>query len=97
MTNLLELPNTIKKNGFAYELEIANGKVAIYRQVDLERGNLVGFEIFRIRFRESRELNGRQLKASLRFPHDEAFGYWAWFAKTRNEAYSKMFSLINNG
>lgn len=83
------LPLKIRKNGFNYFQVIRGGGYALYEQRISENERY--YELFEIRIRPERELNGELLEAREAFPHDEAFGSWAWTYPTLREAITAMY------
>jgi len=87
ITEYEKLPETIHKHGNDYKLVKRNDKAAMYEQYcnDL----LIGYEVFIVKVNpEFKWPNGTVNSAKEAFPHDEAFGTWAWcyMAKERKEA-----------
>lgn len=85
-TNLHGCPKWVKRRGFRYELTVSNGKHCIYSQTDEESDQIIGYEVFRIKFQKERVVEGKVLKSRFQFPHDEAFGEWAWFTASLSSA-----------
>ena len=83
------LPQKIRKNGFDYVQVLRGRGYALYRQTVSENERY--YELFEIRIRPERELDGELLEAREAFPHDEALGYWAWTYPTLKEALTAMY------
>jgi hypothetical protein len=88
------LPLILRKNGFNYTQVLRAGNKAIYAQTVTE--NLEYYEVFYIRERPDRVLNGKLIKGGEAFPGNEDFGKTAWSLMTRKQAIKKYLSL-NNG
>lgn len=73
-----QLPQTVTKSIFTYELTARTEKVAIYAQRISENGKLVGHEVFIIPKYQDREIHGTVVPAHEGFPGDNAFGVAAW-------------------
>jgi hypothetical protein len=71
-----QLPEKLRKNGFAYRLIRRGLRSCIYKQMVSE--SVRRYEVFQIKVRPERLLYGKLIPAKEIFPHDEAFGYWAW-------------------
>jgi hypothetical protein len=71
-------PYWVIRQGFRYNLLLSNARMCLYQQTDDERHEIVGYEVFHIKWQNERRINGVFLKRRFQFPHDEAFGYWAW-------------------
>ena len=87
------LPQTKRKNGHDYVQVFRGPKAAIYRQCF--RGMLVGYEVILIRVQKGRSYKGNWLETRERFPHDEAFGKWAWAFSSMERALEKYIVLTN--
>lgn len=90
----IPLPLKLKKNGFAYTQVLRNGKAYIYMQRVAE--NCLYYEVFLRRVSLERILKGKTLPSKIKFPHDEAFGKWAWTFPNLDKALNKFLNLINN-
>ena len=87
------LPQTLRKNGFDYTQIIRGEKTCIYKQGLAE--NLNYFEVFLIRIKPERTFKGSIIESHEAFPHDEAFGNWAWSYRNYESAYHKFLELEN--
>ena len=81
----------IRKNGFNYTQVVRTVRKAIYRQ-DVSP-NVVYFEVFLIRTRPERTVNGKLILAGESFPADEDFGKTAWSFRSYEKARDKFNSL----
>lgn len=67
------LNKSIRKHGFDYQQVKRNDHVALYQQ------SKYTYEVFLIKIGSPKELpSGKVLPLRELFPHDEAFGKWAW-------------------
>lgn len=71
-----QLPQTLTRKKFIYEQVQRSDKVAIYSQKEGDR--VLAYEVFKVRKLNSYVLAGITFEESEAFPHDEAFGLWAW-------------------
>jgi len=78
------LDNEIRKNGFNYKLLKRTEKFAMYSQWDGDK--LIGYEIFKIKIQPAKTVLNKDFPEKERFPNNEAFGYWAWQARSRSRA-----------
>lgn len=88
------LPEVIKKRG-AYYHQIKRGN----RSFIYKRSDGIGpdsYEIFKLKKAPPVNYRGMQKSARERFPHDEAFGNWAWSSYTLERAYKIFNNLENN-
>ena len=83
------LPLKTRKNDFDYDQVIRGRRYAIYRQTVSQNEHY--YELFEIRIRPERELDGELLEAREAFPHNEAFGYWASVYPSLQEALTAMY------
>lgn len=90
------LPEKIKRKGFIYELEKRGEKSLIYRQIDDEDGDLVAYEVFRLKIDPPKVVFGISLNKREVFPANEDFGKWAWSYKLRERAEKKFQELENS-
>ena len=88
------LPLNKRKNGYDYTLIVRGLKSCIYEQRLSE--NKKHYEVFRIRIQPEKFFQNKILEAKECFPHDEAFGNWAWSCFTYEEALSKWNLIENN-
>ena len=85
------LPKIMRKNGFTYVLVRRGQRSCIYAQGISE--NILCYEVFHIRITSARYFKGKLIEEHERFPHDEAFGRWAWSFKSYDEALEKFHEL----
>jgi len=85
------LSPSIKKNGFNYTLVESGIKALLYQQQITE--SLFSFEVFVIKVRQEREFNGQTFPTKEQFPHNEAFGKWAWCFRNLEEANKRFLEL----
>jgi len=88
------LPLKLRKNGFNYTQVLRGIRSCIYEQRVSEKE--VCYEVFIVKIRPERNFNGKVIEAGERFPHDEAFGYWAWSYMTYEDALEKFKELENS-
>ena len=91
---LKTLPIQLVKNGYTYTQVLRGNRSCIYEQRVSQY--VVRFEVFLIKVKPETILAGKKLEAKERFPHDEAFGYWAWVYFTLNDAMKKYNQLENH-
>jgi len=85
------LPIKLRKNGFNYTQVLRGKKSCIYEQ-EVSEG-VKYYEVFKIRIKPERYIKGKKVEAREWFPHDEAFGYWAWSCRTYERAYERFREL----
>lgn len=85
------LPHKINKNSYEYTQVLRGKKTCIYEQRVCE--TIKYYEVFMIRIKPNAIINGKLLNAKERFPHNEAFGKWAWTFNTLNKAMIKFEHL----
>jgi len=85
------LPQKLRKSGHDYVQVQRGRKACIYEQ--RFHGKLISHEVFLIRISPEREIKGTTIEARERFPHDEAFGYWAWSIVQLDRALKKFNEL----
>lgn len=71
-----QLPQTLVRKKFIYEQVQRSDKAALYSQKEGDR--ILAYEVFKVRKLNSYVLAGITFEESEAFPHDEAFGLWAW-------------------
>ena len=71
-----KLPIRLRKNGYDYEQLKRGTRSCIYKQII--PGAPLQYEVFRIKVKKARIVKGNEIPAKEWFPHDEAFGLWAW-------------------
>ena len=86
------LPNELVRKGFKYSLIERGSQALIYSKKSLS-GNIY-FEVFQIKIRPVSFIKNITIPRSERFPHDEAFGYWAWSFYSLLKA-KKKFTFLN--
>lgn len=89
------LPEIIKRKDFTYELEKRGTKALIYRQISDEGGDLVAYEVFKIKVDSPKIVFGVSLNEREIFPANEDFGKWAWTFPTRERAEERFQHLEN--
>ena len=89
-------PSVLRK-GFHYQLVLKNSKFILYKQRSLENNVTVGYEVHLIKFQKERFFRGIRFEEKIQFPHDEAFGKWAWSYGTLNSAIKNFISLTKTG
>lgn len=82
------LPEKIRKNGFEYTQILRGNRSCIYEQKVHE--NRCDYEVFLIKTRPERKIQNKIIETNERFPHDEAFGLWAWTYKSYDKALEKF-------
>ena len=87
------LPKKLRKNGFDYTLVSRGKRSCIYEQRVSEE--IKRYEVFLIKVQREREYQGKLFPEKERFPHDEAFGYWAWTCMTLDAAMKRFNDLEN--
>jgi len=85
------LPLTLRKNGFNYTQLLRGVKTYIYEQEVLK--DLKYYEVFQIKIAPERIFKGKVIEPHERFPHDEAFGVWAWTYRNYESALKKFEEL----
>ena len=85
------LPQTLRKNGFIYSQVLRGKKALIYKQriSDTE----VHFEVFHLKVKPERRIEGKILESTEVFPHNEAFGIWAWTYRDYEDAFNKWKTI----
>lgn len=78
------LPIKLHKNTYDYTQILRGERSCIYEQRD--EGPVVYYEVFLIRIKPERTIKGKKIPAKEWFPHDEAFGDWAWNFRNYEEA-----------
>ena len=90
------LSEEIRKNGFIYRLEERGEKAMVYRQICPEEGDIVGYEVFKIKVDKPKVVFGIQLNEREIFPGNEDFGKWAWAARFKDRS-EQIFERIESG
>ena len=85
------LPQTLRKNGFTYTQLLRGKKACIYEQGYAE--NIKYYEVFLLRIKPERIFKGKIIEEREAFPHDKAFGVWAWSFGSYEKAYQKYLEL----
>ena len=85
------LPEKLRRNGYDYTLVQRGQRAFIYAQMVSKRK--VQYEVFQLRTKPDREIEGKFLEATECFPHDEAFGVWAWTITDHTKALKKFNQL----
>ncbi|MEP1095915.1 MAG: hypothetical protein ABJG78_12440 [Cyclobacteriaceae bacterium] len=86
-------PTNVRRGGFLYELELWHDKACMFSKTDEKSGRLMGYEVFKAKLQKERVINGRALPERFHFPHNEAFGEWAWSYQNLLKAIKKFKSL----
>ncbi len=85
------LPHIMRKNGFTYTQVRRGVKSCIYVQGVSE--NTACYEVFLIKITLGHQFKGKIIEAHERFPHNEAFGKWAWTFKSYEGALERFNEL----
>ena len=93
METIKKLPVRIFKNGFEYTQVLRGHRSCIYEQMVCKSKDLKNYEVFIIKIKPSRNLYGTVYPATEIFPHDEAFGYWAWTFRDYDDAKQRFKEL----
>ena len=89
-----ELSETIRKNGYLYQLLKRSDQVALYEQLDPDQNmNRIGYEVFRITIQREREFDSRHFPRKEKFPSDNDFGKTAWSIPNLQEALLRFLEL----
>lgn len=92
------LKKQITYRGFTYNLFNQGKKALIYQQVDAA-GNILSYEVFKIKIQMAKEkiIKGKKIDfiMKIQFPNDNAFGVWAWSYFNIKEA-EKRFNELEN-
>jgi len=89
------LPPNKRKNGYDFTLVLRGTKSCIYEQRVSETES--HFEVFLFKTRGERIIANKTFEAEEIFPHNEAFGYWAWTYRSFEEAQKKFIEIEKNG
>jgi len=90
----VRLPLEIRRRGATYVLVKRGVKTLIYART--VPGQDPTYEVFEIRIRKASTIKGKPIPTSEIFPHDEAFGVWAWAPWTLERA-MEYFNKIEAG
>lgn len=82
-----KLPLKTTKHSFDYEQVYRSEGVAIYSKS--EKGKLHTYEVFEIKSHNGFKVSGKYIEPSETFPHNEAFGKYAWTYPTLDRAKAK--------
>ena len=90
----MALDKEIRKNGYTYTLVKKNEHAFMYKQhmINPEYDN---YEVFERRLRKPMKSFGKDYEEAERFPHNEAFGVWAWSICGYNRALDRFHQLSN--
>ena len=88
------LPLKLRKNGFNYSQVLRGKRSCIYEQTVTE--NIKYYEVILIKIAPEKVIKGKKFESRERFPHNEAFGYWAWTYPTYEMAY-EAFKVLESG
>lgn len=86
MKTIKNLPVKLCKNGFNYTQVLRGKRSCIYEQMVCEEQGIKYYEVFQIKVRPQRNVYGKEYPAKERFPHNEAFGEWAWTFRNYEDA-----------
>lgn len=89
-----ELEINIRKNQFDYKQVAATEKAYIYSQSFKGTDKVLAYEVFERRENKPYTIAGNEISAAVAFPHNEAFGQWA-FVYTSFEKAQVKFSELN--
>lgn len=89
--DVVRLPLEIKRNGATYVFVKRGLKSLIYARTVPERDTT--YEVFKIKIRKASIVKGVLLPANEIFPHNEAFGVWAWAPWSIERAIKRFESL----
>jgi len=81
----------MRKNGFAYTQVCRGEKSCVYAQGVSD--NTACYEVFLIKITPGHYFKGKIIEAHERFPHNEAFGSWAWTFLSYEEALERFNEL----
>ena len=100
VTTLRKLPLKLRRNGFNYTQVLRGRRTCIYSQEVTE--DVTYYEVFLIKVIPYRTIviNGevvREVPAHEKYPHNEAFGYWAWSFESYERALKKYNELEQEG
>lgn len=87
------LPETLKKNNCFYRQVCRSGRTAMYSLSYSENGQIVEFDVFKIRIDPAIVLHGNDVPEREHFPSNEDFGSIAWSFTTREFAQIKYDQL----
>ena len=73
---MITLPLKLRKNGFEYTQVLRGKRCCIYEHQVSD--SVTNYEVFLIKIRPERKIGKSIIPEHEAFPHDEAFGYWAW-------------------
>ena len=89
-----QLEREIRTNGFLYYQEYRNDKFAIYSQwLD---GEIINYELIKIRKREDRILLGKHYPASEVYPDTKSWGNEGWTFKNFKNAMERLSKYSDN-
>ena len=104
-----KLPLKLRRNSFDYNQVLRGQRTCIYAQkvpknvkYQKVKEYIVYFEVFLIKVIPYRTIiiNGevvREVPAHEKYPHNEAFGYWAWSFESYERALKKYNELEQEG
>lgn len=90
---MIPLSKKYNKNGYAFEEVIRQGDVAIYRQMSLDSGRTLAFEVFEVQKHKDREIGGNHLPAKEGTPSNEQWGIFGFTLPTFLAAEAKAWIL----
>jgi hypothetical protein len=89
------LPIILRKNGFVYVQVLRGNRSCIYEQRVTE--SVSYFEVFLLKIQPARKIGNKFLEPREIFPHNEAFGYWAWSFRKFEKALQKFNEIEKGG
>lgn len=93
--NIKTLPSKLRKNGFDYTLILRGERTCIYEQ-RVTKG-ISYYEVFLLKLKPEKKVLEKIIPAGERFPHNEAFGKWAWSFRSYYDALRKYDELEQAG
>ena len=85
------LPKILRKNGFTYTQVCRGVKSFIYSQT--VSVHVVYYEVFMLKTAPAQNFKGKFIEERERFPHNEAFGHWAWAFLSYEDAMERFNEL----
>jgi hypothetical protein len=91
-TDIIMLPDTIRKNGYTYKLYKRGDKALIYAQH--AEGSLIAYEVFKIKVLRNKKFFGKVIPDQEVFPGNECFGVWAWSVNPRIKGMEQVIEIF---
>ena len=88
------LPIKLSKNGSIYTQIHRGERSCVYERREPEGD--VYYEVFLIKNKPDRKIRGKLLEAKEVYPHNEAFGVWAWI-NPNYESTMRCFQELESG